>query len=145
MSTESLPVPSPTRAPARLAAAKPEPELLNGSAAILRSLELLGVKDVFGLPGGAIMPFYDELMAQTAIRHILVRHEQGAGHAAEGYASSSGKLGVCIATSGPGATNLVTAIADAHMDSVPMLAITGQVFSTSMGTDAFQEVDISGI
>ncbi|MGV8857670.1 acetolactate synthase large subunit [Rhodoglobus sp.] len=121
------------------------PEILTGSGAILRSLEKLGVKDVFGLPGGAIMPFYDELMASTAIRHILVRHEQGAGHAAEGYASSSGKLGVCIATSGPGATNLVTAIADAHMDSVPMLAITGQVFSTSMGTDAFQEVDISGI
>lgn len=108
------------------------PEILTGSGAILRSLEKLGVKDVFGLPGGAIMPFYDELMASTAIRHILVRHEQGAGHAAEGYASSSGKLGVCIATSGPGATNLVTAIADAHMDSVPMLAITGQVFSTSM-------------
>ncbi|EPR77637.1 Acetolactate synthase large subunit [Leifsonia rubra CMS 76R] len=121
------------------------PEILTGSGAILRSLEKLGVKDVFGLPGGAIMPFYDELMASTAIRHILVRHEQGAGHAAEGYASSSGKLGVCIATSGPGATNLVTAIADAHMDSVPLLAITGQVFSTSMGTDAFQEVDISGI
>ncbi|MBH0116066.1 acetolactate synthase large subunit [Salinibacterium sp. NG253] len=121
------------------------PDILTGSGAILRSLEKLGVKDVFGLPGGAIMPFYDELMASTAIRHILVRHEQGAGHAAEGYASSSGKLGVCIATSGPGATNLVTAIADAHMDSVPMLAITGQVFSSSMGTDAFQEVDISGI
>ncbi|EAR23925.1 acetolactate synthase I large subunit [marine actinobacterium PHSC20C1] len=121
------------------------PEILTGSGAILRSLEKLGVKDVFGLPGGAIMPFYDELMASTAIRHILVRHEQGAGHAAEGYASSSGKLGVCIATSGPGATNLVTAIADAHLDSVPLLAITGQVFSTSMGTDAFQEVDISGI
>jgi acetolactate synthase-1/2/3 large subunit len=91
------------------------------------------------------MPFYDELMASTAIRHILVRHEQGAGHAAEGYASSSGRVGVAIATSGPGATNLVTAIADAHMDSVPLLAITGQVFSTSMGTDAFQEVDIVGI
>jgi acetolactate synthase I/II/III large subunit len=120
-------------------------EVLTGSGAILRSLELLGVKDVFGLPGGAIMPFYDELMSSTAIRHILVRHEQGAGHAAEGYASSTGKLGVCIATSGPGATNLVTAIADAHMDSVPLLAITGQVFSTSMGTDAFQEVDIVGI
>ncbi|MEO7146708.1 MAG: acetolactate synthase large subunit [Terrimesophilobacter sp.] len=119
--------------------------MLTGSGAILRSLEKLGIKDVFGLPGGAIMPFYDELMSSTAIRHILVRHEQGAGHAAEGYASSSGKLGVAIATSGPGATNLVTAIADAHMDSVPLLAITGQVFSTSMGTDAFQEVDIVGI
>ncbi|WP_167051609.1 acetolactate synthase large subunit [Salinibacterium sp. ZJ77] len=119
--------------------------LMTGSGLVLASLEKLGVTDVFGLPGGAIMPFYDELMASTAIRHILVRHEQGAGHAAEGYASSSGKLGVCIATSGPGATNLVTAIADAYMDSVPLLAITGQVFSTSMGTDAFQEVDIVGI
>ena len=152
MTTESTPVPNP---PARAAAGKAtsaasakaaaEPPILTGSGAILASLERLGVTDVFGLPGGAIMPFYDELMASTAIRHILVRHEQGAGHAAEGYASSSGRLGVCIATSGPGATNLVTAIADAHMDSVPMLAITGQVFSTSMGTDAFQEVDITGI
>ncbi len=119
--------------------------VLTGSGAILKSLEMLGVTDVFGLPGGAIMPFYDELMSSEGIRHILVRHEQGAGHAAEGYASSSGRLGVAIATSGPGATNLVTAIADAHMDSVPLLAITGQVFSTSMGTDAFQEVDIVGI
>ena len=121
------------------------PEILTGSGAILRSLEHLGITDVFGLPGGAIMPFYDELMASTAIRHILVRHEQGAGHAAEGYAASTGKIGVAIATSGPGATNLVTAIADAYMDSVPLLAITGQVFSTSMGTDAFQEIDIVGI
>ncbi len=121
------------------------PEILTGSGAILRSLEMLGVKDVFGLPGGAIIPFYDELMSSTAIRHILVRHEQGAGHAAEGYAAASGGIGVAIATSGPGATNLVTAIADAYMDSVPMLAITGQVFSTLMGTDAFQEVDIVGM
>ena len=121
------------------------PEILTGSGAILRSLEHLGITDVFGLPGGAIMPFYDELMSSASIRHILVRHEQGAGHAAEGYASSTGKVGVAIATSGPGATNLVTAIADAHMDSVPLLAITGQVFSTSMGTDAFQEVVIVGI
>ena len=136
MPTEPHPVPS--RSPS-------SPEILTGSGAILRSLEHLGVKDVFGLPGGAIMPFYDELMSSTAIRHILVRHEQGAGHAAEGYASSSGKVGVAIATSGPGATNLVTAIADAYMDSVPLLAITGQVFSTSMGTDAFQEIDIVGI
>jgi acetolactate synthase-1/2/3 large subunit len=119
--------------------------VMTGSGAILASLEKLGVTDVFGLPGGAIMPFYDELMASTTIRHILVRHEQGAGHAAEGYAAASGKVGVAIATSGPGATNLVTAIADAYMDSVPLLAITGQVFSTSMGTDAFQEVDIVGI
>ncbi|CAN5437562.1 acetolactate synthase large subunit [soil metagenome] len=135
MSTDTAPRPPKSAAP----------EMLTGSGAILRSLEHLGITDVFGLPGGAIMPFYDELMASTAIRHILVRHEQGAGHAAEGYASSTGKVGVAIATSGPGATNLVTAIADAHMDSVPLLAITGQVFSTSMGTDAFQEVDIVGI
>jgi acetolactate synthase-1/2/3 large subunit len=119
--------------------------ILTGSGAILKSLEILGIKDVFGLPGGAIMPFYDELMTQSSIRHILVRHEQGAGHAAEGYALAAGTVGVCIATSGPGATNLVTAIADAHMDSIPMIAITGQVFSTLMGTDAFQEVDIVGI
>ena len=121
------------------------PPILTGSGAILASLEKLGVTDVFGIPGGAIMPFYDELMSSTAIRHILTRHEQGAGHAAEGYAAASGRVGVCIATSGPGATNLVTAIADAYMDSVPIIAITGQVFSTVMGTDAFQEVDIVGI
>ncbi len=155
MPTESKPVPSPSKAAASLVPPKKAPEKapaspakeewLTGSGAILRTLEKLGVKDVFGLPGGAIMPFYDELMSSTTIRHILVRHEQGAGHAAEGYASSTGRIGVAIATSGPGATNLVTAIADAHMDSVPLLAITGQVFSTSMGTDAFQEVDIVGI
>jgi acetolactate synthase-1/2/3 large subunit len=121
------------------------PPLLTGSGAILATLEKLGITDVFGIPGGAIMPFYDELMSSTAIRHILTRHEQGAGHAAEGYAAASGRVGVCIATSGPGATNLVTAIADAHMDSVPLIAITGQVFSTVMGTDAFQEIDIVGI
>ncbi|MCI1017883.1 acetolactate synthase large subunit [Microbacterium sp. C5A9] len=118
---------------------------ISGAEAVVRTLELLGVKDVFGLPGGAILPVYDPLMDASELRHILVRHEQGAGHAAEGYASSSGKVGVCIATSGPGATNLVTAIADAYMDSVPLLAITGQVFSTLMGTDAFQEADIVGI
>ncbi|WP_425560961.1 acetolactate synthase large subunit [Leucobacter iarius] len=120
-------------------------ERMTGAQAIVRSLELLGVEDVFGLPGGAVLPLYDALMDAPKLRHILVRHEQGAGHAAEGYAAASGKVGVCIATSGPGATNLVTAIADAYMDSVPMLAITGQVFSTLMGTDAFQEVDIHGI
>ena len=127
------------------AGARRTPEILTGSGAVLRTLEHLGITDVFGLPGGAIIPFYDELMASTTIRHVLVRHEQGAGHAAEGYASSSGKVGVAIATSGPGATNLVTAIADAYMDSVPFIAITGQVFSTLMGTDAFQEADIVGI
>ncbi|MGN6406785.1 MAG: acetolactate synthase large subunit [Curtobacterium sp.] len=127
------------------AGARRTPEILTGSGAVLRTLEHLGITDVFGLPGGAIIPFYDELMASQTIRHVLVRHEQGAGHAAEGYASASGKVGVAIATSGPGATNLVTAIADAYMDSVPFIAITGQVFSTLMGTDAFQEADIVGI
>ncbi|MGV1034806.1 MAG: acetolactate synthase large subunit [Microbacteriaceae bacterium] len=120
-------------------------EQLTGAQAIVRTLELLGVTDVFGLPGGAILPTYDPLMDSKKLRHILVRHEQGAGHAAEGYATAAGTVGVCIATSGPGATNLVTAIADAYMDSVPLLAITGQVFSTLMGTDAFQEADIVGI
>ncbi|MDQ1531598.1 MAG: acetolactate synthase large subunit [Microbacteriaceae bacterium] len=123
----------------------PEPEVITGAEAVVRTLELLGVTDVFGLPGGAILPVYDPLLDTEKIRHILVRHEQGAGHAAEGYASASGRVGVAIATSGPGATNLVTAIADAYMDSVPLLAITGQVFSTLMGTDAFQEADIVGI
>jgi acetolactate synthase-1/2/3 large subunit len=120
-------------------------EIMTGAQAIIRSLELLGIDTIFGLPGGAILPTYDPLMDSKLIRHILVRHEQGAGHAAEGYASATGKLGVCIATSGPGATNLVTAIADAHMDSVPLLAITGQVGSKLIGTDAFQEADIVGI
>ncbi len=132
---------TPRPAPPRNA----EPLILTGSGAVLRSLELLGVEDVFGIPGGAIIPFYDELMQQSAIRHILVRHEQGGGHAAEGYAAATGRVGVCLATSGPGATNLVTAIADAYMDSVPMVAITGQVFSHLIGTDAFQEADITGI
>ena len=129
------------RPPARSASAP----VMTGAEAVVRSLDLLGVTDVFGLPGGAIMPVYDPLMDDDAVRHILVRHEQGAGHAAEGYASASGKVGVAIATSGPGATNLVTAIADAYMDSVPLLCITGQVFSSLMGTDAFQEADIVGI
>ena len=119
---------------------------MTGAEAVIHSLVALGVEDVFGLPGGGVLPLYDELMTtDSPLRHVLVRHEQGAGHAAEGYAAASGKVGVCIATSGPGATNLVTAIADAHMDSVPLLAITGQVFSTLMGSDAFQEADIIGI
>jgi acetolactate synthase I/II/III large subunit len=139
MTTESAPVPSPAPAPPG------SPVEMTGAEAVVRSLEMLGITDVFGLPGGAILPVYDPLLDSRKLRHILVRHEQGAGHAAEGYASSSGKLGVAIATSGPGATNLVTAIADAHMDSVPILAITGQVFSNLMGTDAFQEADIVGI
>ena len=144
MTTEPSPVPSPS---VRVSTepGSTEPEILTGSGAIIRTLELLGVTDVFGIPGGAVIPLYDELMSQDKIRHILVRHEQGAGHAAEGYAAASGRVGVAIATSGPGATNLVTAIADAYMDSVPILCITGQVFSTLMGTDAFQEADIIGI
>jgi len=144
MSTDSPAVPTASPRPPKKQVPD-QPEMLTGSGAVLRSLKNLGITDVFGLPGGAIIPFYDELMADTDIRHILVRHEQGAGHAAEGYAASSNRVGVAIATSGPGATNLVTAIADAYMDSVPLLAITGQVFSTLMGTDAFQEVDIIGI
>jgi acetolactate synthase-1/2/3 large subunit len=103
------------------------------------------VDKVFGIPGGAILPAYDPMMDSKKVRHILVRHEQGAGHAAEGYAQVTGRVGVCMATSGPGATNLVTPIADAHMDSVPMVAITGQVPSNAIGTDAFQEADIRGI
>lgn len=120
------------------------PTVMTGSEAIVRSLEELGVDDIFGLPGGAILPTYDPLMA-SRMNHILVRHEQGAGHAAQGYAMVTGRVGVCIATSGPGATNLVTAIMDAHMDSVPLVAITGQVSSGVIGTDAFQEADIVGI
>ncbi len=116
-----------------------------GSESIVRTLEELGVDEVFGLPGGAILPTYDPLLASKKLRHILVRHEQGAGHAAEGYALVTGRVGVCIATSGPGATNLVTAIADANMDSVAMVAITGQVSSAVIGSDAFQEADIVGI
>src|SRR6478752_8692466 len=120
------------------------PTVMTGSQAIVRALEELGVEDIFGLPGGAILPTYDPLMA-SKMNHVLVRHEQGAGHAAQGYAMVTGRVGVCIATSGPGATNLVTAIMDAHMDSVPLVAITGQVASGVIGTDAFQEADIVGI
>ncbi len=120
------------------------PTVMTGSQAIVRALEELGVEDIFGLPGGAILPTYDPLMA-SKMNHVLVRHEQGAGHAAQGYAMVTGRVGVCIATSGPGATNLVTAIMDAHMDSVPIVAITGQVSSGVIGTDAFQEADIVGI
>jgi acetolactate synthase-1/2/3 large subunit len=119
--------------------------MLTGAQALVRSLEEVGVTDVFGIPGGAVLPLYDPLFDSTKVRHILVRHEQGAGHAAEGYAQATGRVGVCIATSGPGATNLVTPIADAYMDSVPIVAITGQVPRAAIGTDAFQEADISGI
>ncbi|MET8266573.1 acetolactate synthase large subunit [Micromonospora arida] len=117
---------------------------VSGAGSLVRSLEALEVDVVFGIPGGAILPAYDPLYDST-VRHILVRHEQGAGHAATGYAQATGKVGVCIATSGPGATNLVTPIADAYMDSVAMVAITGQVARPSIGTDAFQEADIQGI
>jgi acetolactate synthase-1/2/3 large subunit len=118
---------------------------MSGARALVRSLESLGVDVVFGIPGGAILPAYDPLFDSEKVRHILVRHEQGAGHAATGYAQATGRVGVCMATSGPGATNLVTPIADAYMDSVAMVAITGQVPSGSIGTDAFQEADIQGI
>jgi acetolactate synthase I/II/III large subunit len=116
-----------------------------GAQSLIKSLESAGVRDIFGIPGGAILPAYDPLYDSTRLRHILVRHEQGAGHAAQGYATATGRVGVCMATSGPGATNLVTPIADAYMDSVPMVAVTGQVASSAIGTDAFQEADIRGI
>jgi acetolactate synthase-1/2/3 large subunit len=117
---------------------------LTGAQALVRSLEEEGVEVVFGIPGGAILPAYDPLV-DSKLRHILTRHEQGAGHAAEGYAWATGKVGVCMATSGPGGCNLVTALADAKMDSVPMVAITGQVPTAVVGNDAFQEADITGI
>ncbi|GAA0473509.1 acetolactate synthase large subunit [Streptomyces stramineus] len=120
-------------------------EHVTGAQSLIRSLEEVGAEIVFGIPGGAILPAYDPMMDSSKVRHVLVRHEQGAGHAATGYAQATGKVGVCMATSGPGATNLVTPIADAHMDSVPLVAITGQVASQSIGTDAFQEADICGI
>ena len=117
---------------------------MTGASSLVKALEASGVDVMFGIPGGAILPAYDPIF-DSKIRHILVRHEQGAGHAATGYAQATGRTGVCIATSGPGATNLVTPLADAQMDSVPMVAITGQVASGAIGTDAFQEADIRGI
>ena len=117
---------------------------VTGAQSLVKSLESAGVDVMFGIPGGAILPAYDPIF-DSSIRHILVRHEQGAGHAATGYAQATGRVGVCIATSGPGATNLVTPLADAQMDSVPVVAITGQVASGAIGTDAFQEADIRGI
>jgi acetolactate synthase-1/2/3 large subunit len=119
-------------------------EVVTGAQSLIKSLESAGAENIFGIPGGAILPAYDPLY-DSKIRHILVRHEQGAGHAAQGYAVATGKVGVCMATSGPGATNLVTPIADAYMDSVPMVAVTGQVGASMIGTDAFQEADIRGI
>ena len=121
------------------------PHQLTGAQAVIRSLEELDVEVIFGIPGGAVLPVYDPLFDSQKLRHVLVRHEQGAGHAASGYAHATGKVGVCMATSGPGATNLVTPLADAHMDSIPVVAITGQVGRGLIGTDAFQEADISGI
>jgi acetolactate synthase-1/2/3 large subunit len=117
---------------------------VTGAQSLIKSLENAGAENIFGIPGGAILPAYDPLF-DSRIRHILVRHEQGAGHAAQGYAVATGKVGVCMATSGPGATNLVTPIADAFMDSVPIVAVTGQVGAAQIGTDAFQEADIRGI
>jgi acetolactate synthase I/II/III large subunit len=121
------------------------PVRVTGAQSLVRSLEAVGVEVVFGIPGGTILPAYDPLLDSTKVRHILVRHEQGAGHAATGYAQATGKVGVCMATSGPGATNLVTPLADANMDSVPVVAITGQQSRALIGTDAFQEADICGI
>ena len=125
--------------------ANPAPVRVTGAQALVLALERVGVEVVFGIPGGAVLPAYDPLLDSSQIRHILARHEQGAGHAATGYAQATGRTGVCMATSGPGATNLVTPLADAYMDSVPVVAITGQVSSNLIGTDGFQEADISGI
>ncbi|WP_108717852.1 acetolactate synthase large subunit [Miniimonas sp. S16] len=136
------PAPRPRPVPSAVSVA---PEPMTGAQSIVRSLEAAGTDVVFGIPGGAILPTYDPLLDSTKLRHILVRHEQGAGHAASGYAHATGRVGACIVTSGPGATNLVTALADANMDSIPMVAITGQVGASLIGTDAFQEADIVGI
>jgi acetolactate synthase-1/2/3 large subunit len=133
------------RARSTAQAQQPVTEHVTGAQSLIRSLEEVGCDTVFGIPGGAILPAYDPMFDSERLRHVLVRHEQGAGHAATGYAQATGKVGVCMATSGPGATNLVTPIADAHMDSVPIVAITGQVASRAIGTDAFQEADICGI
>ena len=120
-------------------------EPATGAQSLVRALEELDVDVVFGIPGGAILPAYDPIFDSQRLRHILVRHEQGAGHAATGYAQATGRVGVCMATSGPGATNLVTPITDAMMDSVPVVFITGQVRTDLLGTDGFQEADTIGI
>src|SRR5216117_2961396 len=120
-------------------------ELISGAHMLCRTLVEAGVDVLFGYPGGAIMPFYHALPEYPSLRHILVRHEQAAAHAADGYARASGRVGVCVATSGPGATNLVTGLATAHMDSSPVVAITGQVSRPMIGRDAFQETDVIGI
>ncbi|WP_161897098.1 acetolactate synthase large subunit [Gordonia spumicola] len=136
---------SPSTESMRSGGASVAPERVTGAQSVVRTLEELGVEVVFGIPGGAVLPVYDPLLDSTKVRHVLVRHEQGAGHAATGYAQVAGKAGVMMATSGPGATNLVTPLADAQMDSVPVVAITGQVGRALIGTDGFQEADISGI
>ena len=118
---------------------------LTGAEVMVKCLEEEGVSTIFGYPGGAILPFYNALRDVKNIKHVLTAHEQGAAHAADGYARASGKVGVCCATSGPGATNLVTGLANAFLDSIPVVAITGQVKSSMIGHDAFQEVDITGI
>src|SRR5947199_6266232 len=144
--SDAKPGPAPGT-PARPKPAPPAgtPVRVTGAQSLVRSLEALGCEAVFGIPGGTILPAYDPLLDSTKVRHVLVRHEQGAGHAATGYAQATGRVGVCMATSGPGATNLVTPLADAHMDSVPVVAITGQQTRALIGTDAFQEADITGI
>jgi acetolactate synthase I/II/III large subunit len=129
----------------RRTAQRPRHLGLSGAAIVLRTLEALGVEVCFGMPGGAILPIYDALAQGTSLRHVLVRHEQGAGHMAQGYARASGRPAVVLATSGPGATNLVTPIADARMDSTPLVCVTGQVRADLIGTDAFQECDIVGV
>ena len=134
-----------TARPAGASNGAPTGEEMTGAQSIVRSLEEAGAEVVFGIPGGAILPTYDPLMDSQRLRHILVRHEQGGGHAAQGYAHATGRVGVTMATSGPGATNLVTPIADANMDSIPLVAITGQVAESMIGTDGFQEADIVGI
>jgi acetolactate synthase I/II/III large subunit len=146
------PAPPPVRPqpqPPKTAASPSGPTIgpipVTGAQSLVRSLEAVGCEAVFGIPGGTILPAYDPLLDSTAVRHVLVRHEQGAGHAATGYGQATGKVGVCMATSGPGATNLVTPLADAYMDSIPVVAITGQQTRALIGTDAFQEADITGI
>ncbi|WP_314177202.1 acetolactate synthase large subunit [Streptomyces winkii] len=145
MTEQSTAAPKPQPRARTVGQQKAAPAAMTGAQSLIRSLEEVGADTVFGIPGGAILPAYDPMMDSARVRHVLVRHEQGAGHAATGYAQATGKVGVCMATSGPGATNLVTPLADAHMDSVPLVAITGQVASGAIGTDAFQEADICGI
>src|SRR5438128_3415144 len=131
--------------PAITGESEPMAEILTGAEILCRTLVEGGVEVIFGYPGGAIMPFYHALPDRPRLRHVLVGHEQAAAHAADGYARASGRIGVCVATSGPGATNLVTGLATAHMDSSPVVAITGQVARPMIGRDAFQETDVIGI